>query len=207
MGEKVSHSVAWLALLPFLFYSAHAAAAGPPKEGTANVHVLVFNTQGSRVQGPITIRKFESRGRNFASRFHDGFAEDIPFGDYVLSADIHSRDGAVRFVRIYQRQTTVVIESVVPGIDFAVDKWDLKGTVVGSLPIGKTCFVKLVGVFSTASFESSISNSGGFSFGGLTWGKYLLLVVSEDGILANRPISIPYSMTEPPLEVPIPSEL
>lgn len=194
-----------LALVPGLMGAKRAAAAAEvPEKRTATVQVLAFRTLGGYLSKSPTIERFESRDRkNFASRFHNGVAEGIPFGDYLMVASVFPLEPERRLVRIYQAQVMVVIGPAVRGIDFREDQFDLHGRVVDPLLVGKRSFVKLVGVFSAASLETSISDSGVFEFGGLTWGKYLLLVISEDGIVATRPISIPYSMNEPPLEIAV----
>jgi hypothetical protein len=77
----------------------------------------------------------------------------------------------------------------------------LRGRVIGSLPSKHRSYARLVSLYSNASFESDIAPNGEFEFGGPGWGSYLLLVVSEDGLLAARTVELPRS--GPPIEVTI----
>jgi hypothetical protein len=192
-----------LALLLIGVFPCHSSGQtrGTVRAGrsVARVEVLAFDTRGKFLGAP-TIEVFEADNHtNFAAKFHAGVAEDIPFGEYRIKSDLPAYSSEARFIRVYQRRVTVVLGLTV-GYELPSIPLSLHGRVVGRVPPQRT-FVRLAGVFSSLSMESPIGPDGGFDLVGLTWGKYLLLVVGEDGVLASRALTIPY--TGPPLEIDI----
>lgn len=168
------------------------------QQPVATVEVLAFDTRGKFLGAP-TVATFEAYDRtNFAAKFHAGTAEGIPFGEYRIEAHLPAYSSETRYVRVYERCTTVIVGLTVgyerPTVPLRVD-----GHVVGKPPKG--AFVRLVGVFSNLSVESPIRIDGGFALVGLTWGKYLLLVVGQEGLLATQALTIPYA--GPPIEIEI----
>jgi hypothetical protein len=168
----------------------------------ATVQVLAFDTRGLFLGTP-TVRLFESEDhKDLASAFHAGPADRIPFGVYKLEAYMNGFYPEVRYVAIYQPRVTVIV-----GLPFGREVLTLpvppmvEGKLLGSLPRDKKYFAKLIGIYSNRTLESNISADGRFDFS-VPWdGRYLLLVVSEDGVLATRTIDVPY--TGPALEIKI----
>jgi hypothetical protein len=159
---------------------------------SARVKVIAFDTEG-RYLGPPLVRAFESDDRvNLASKFRRGAATNIPFGVYRIEGFLTGYTSETRFVRIYQPQTVVVLGLTV-GYELPEVPPILEGSIVGRLPADKKVFARLVGLYSNVAMESMISSDGTFAFGGLTDGRYLLLVIGEHGILASRNIRIPYT--------------
>jgi hypothetical protein len=157
--------------------------------------------------GTPEVRLFESDDhKNLASAFHSGVADHIPFGVYRIEAYVGGFYPEIRYVSVYLQRMTVVVglplgrEAMVLPVPPS-----LHGKVLGTLPSSKRSFVRLTGVFSSQSLESIIGSDGSFDFSIPTDGKYLLLVVSEDGILASRMIESPY--TGSPLEIKIGGEI
>lgn len=179
-----------------------SGAAPNDERFMATVHVLAFEARGTFL-GNADVRLFESEDhKDLASAFHAGVAEHIPFGVYRVEARMSGFYSEVRYVAVYQRHVTVIV-----GLPFGRESLTLPiparlhGKVVGSFPGAKKGFVKLTGLFSNKSLESSIATDGGFDFS-IPWdGRYLLLVIDEDGVLASQAIDIPYS--GPPLEIRI----
>jgi hypothetical protein len=152
----------------------------------ATVEVEAFGASGTALDAPI-IESFISleTKKNFARTFRRGTADNIPFGEYQMKSYHLGFYSETRLVAVYQKHVTVVA-----GLEVgheATGPISLHGRVVGLPPSDiKTTFVKLAGVYSSASLESAIDSDGGFKMSGLRWGKSLLLVVGEDGILASR---------------------
>ena len=165
---------------------------------SAKVEVIAFDTNG-RFLGAPNVSLFESDDhKNLAARFRAGVADGIPFGIYRVEGRLPAYSSEIRYVRVYQPHVTVVL-----GLTFSVELPEvppvLHGRVVGQ--ISPKSFVRLVGIYSNVSMESSIEADGSFTLGGLSDGQFLLLIVGQKGILASRAVSIPY--TGPGLEVEI----
>jgi len=162
--------------------------------------MVAFDTRGHRLGAP-DIRLFEDESRrNWASRFRNGVAENIPFGTYRVEGRLIGFYSDVRYARVYQSQVTVILGLTI-GNEAPIFPPILRGRVVGiASESTRKDFVKLIGVFSSISLESEIGSNGEFEMSGLTDGIYLLLIAGEDGVLASQVIDIPY---KGPLEVKI----
>jgi hypothetical protein len=168
----------------------------------ARVEVVAFEAHGTFLGAPA-VRVFESEEhKNLSGAFHAGVADRIPFGVYRLEAYMSGFYPEVKYVAIYRPRVTIFV-----GLAFGREALALPipssvhGRVIGSLPRGQKSFVKLTGIYSNRALESNIGPDGQFDFG-VPWdGQYLLLVVSEKGILASRTIDVPY--TGPALQVRI----
>jgi hypothetical protein len=166
---------------------------------TASVQVLAFDTRGPFLGAP-NVSLFESfYHKNLAGKFHGGLAEGIPYGVYRIEGRLPAYSSEARYVVVYGPKVTIYL-GLAGGIELPATPTTIHGRVVG-LPAaaGKACFVKLVGVFSSESMESPVGSDGGFDFSGLSDGRFLLLVVTSEGVLASRLIDFPYS--GPSLEI------
>jgi hypothetical protein len=190
-------------LLPILLQSQAATQHGPKPtdvDSVARVEIIAFESKG-RFLGPPNVSIFESADHeNLASRFRDGVATGIPYGVYRIEARLPAYFSDVRYLRVYQAKVTVVL-----GLRFGEElpqvPPSLGGRITGlSAPLGRI-FVKLIGVYENVAVESEISSDGSFELGGLSPGRFLLLVVGEKGVVASRALTIPY--TGPPLEIEV----
>ena len=167
------------------------------------MEIVAFEAKG-RFLGAPTVSVFESYDhRNLAARFRDGAAEGIPYGVYRVEARMPSFFSDVRYARVYQPVVRVVV-----GLRFGEELPQVPPSLHGrvlALPVRSKSFVKLVGVYENVSIESAIDSDGGFSLGGLSPGLFLFLVVGENGILASRTLTVPY--TGPPLEIEVKGDL
>ncbi len=181
-----------------LFCQVHSSQSAD-RSPSAKVSLIAFDTRGNPL-GPPIVRTFESyEHKNYASKFHLGVAEGIPFGVYRVEAYRTAYSSEERYARVYEREVTVVLGLTV-GYELPSVPLTLHGKVVGLSPARRArSFVKLSGIYSNLSMESAIRPDGGFDLGGLTWGSFLLLVIDDQGVLATRSLSVPYS--GPPLEI------
>ena len=194
---RLSASILSLSLIVACF-----AVQGPPprsvtegKDVTATVSVIAFDPRLGKLLSPPTIRLFKSEedNRDFTKLFHPNTADGIPFGTYRIEAYLPGYFSAVRDVGVYQRNVTIIV-----GLGFGHELPDiahtltLNGRIVGLQSQSTNgSFVKLTGIYSAKSTESTINSSGEFEMSGLFAGKYLLLVVNEQGIVASRLLTIP----------------
>jgi hypothetical protein len=175
------------------------------QEKFAAVKVLAFDTAG-RFLGSPNIKLFESEtGENLAGKFRGGIAEDIPPGVYRIEAGLPAYYPARKFVRVYQPEVTVIVGLESGFREASTVPLVLHGRITNEVPaVGKHPFVKALGVFADVSAEAIIGPDGTFDLPGLGWGTYLLLVVDEDGVLASRTVTIPY--TGSPLQIELKSD-
>ena len=162
------------------------------QEGTATVEVLGFASNGGFIQTSPSVEVFENyKRKNLAEKFKNGVAEGVPFGVYRMKGYVQGFLSEERTVWVFQRHTTIILGLTVGGIDFPITH-NFRGRVFGKpLPTGKKSFVKLSGIFSGVSAESLIGADGGFEVGNVPDGNYLLLVVSDDSLIAIRQVHIP----------------
>jgi hypothetical protein len=203
-------------IAPLLIMAALVSVSGGPvaqeelkpganKKGeqfVATVHVLAFESRGAFLGAP-DVRLFESEEhKNLAGAFHGGVADHIPFGDYRIEAYLNGFYPETRYVSVFQRSVTVVV-GLLLGREARILPVPptLHGRISGPTPELKKTFVKAIGVYSNQSIESGIGPDGGFDLSIPQEGRYVLLVVNEDGVLASRTINSPYS--GPPLEIEV----
>ncbi len=166
-----------------------------PESGLATVEVMAFDSRGKFLGAPM-VTVFESDDHtNFAAKFRNGVADRIPFGMYKVEGRLTGYSSEVRYIRIFEHRALVVLGLPV-GRERPMLPPVTNGRILGSLPPEKKTFVKITGIFSSVSEEGSIGRDGEFRFAGLPNGLYLILVISEDGILASRVVSIPSSSIE-----------
>ena len=190
-----------LTVVPGCLVGQREPAPNARGDAYARVEVQAFDTRG-RFLGAPTVDLFESEDdhANIASRFHAGVADRVAFGVYRIEAHLTAYYAETRYVGIYQPQATIVV-GLAFGYELPRVPLKLRGRVVGKARFSEARFIRLVGVYSSLLAESAIGSNVDFDLAGLSWGQYLLLVVGESGILASRPISIPY--TGPPLRIQI----
>jgi hypothetical protein len=188
-------SVVLLVALPPL--SAPLARQTPSSKDTgAEVQILVYMNDAQKTR-PVflsapSVWKFQdirNDGPNLAEKFHDGRADKIPFGEYVVWAGFSAFSNELRVVQVSQKKVTVVVGANIGELP----TWDysISGRVLGRLPTGTKSFVRLLGVFSNASRESTIGSDGTFELSFVIDGDYLLMVVDDAGILASKRITQP----------------
>ena len=194
-------------LLPGILAAQGRGLSNPnDREPTATVEVLVFDTVGEiNPRAKIVVFKDYDQ-KDCASKFRNSVATGVPFGIYRIKVSALGFETSERFVRVFQARTTVVVGLPVGRVDDGPE-YKLRGRVVGKpLPPGRKAFAKVTGVYTDFSMESQIDPDGGFELTGLLGGMHLLLVVSQDGILASRLVNIPtdiLGVAPPPIEIEI----
>src|ERR1035437_4712023 len=175
----------------------------------ASVEVLAFDTMGGTIPSDnLNIRAFEQLGSNkdYAPKFHNGRAKDMPFGYYRIKANYPGFNTEERIVRIFQDKTTIVIGLTV-GVEGCNIGYcpppELWGRVIGEPEKLKNAFVKVAGVFTSYSAESQINPDGEFHVTEPPGGVYVLLVVSQDAVIVNRIFRLPPIPYGSPLQVEI----
>jgi hypothetical protein len=160
-------------------------------EPVARVRVIAFDSTGNLL-GPPNVTTFEAEDRrNIAINFHRGVAEGVPFGVYRVEARLPAFYAARRYARVYQPDVTVVLGLESGAYEASPIPLSLEGRVIG-LPAAAAGngFVRLIGVFSDITIESGIRSEGTFEMSGMPVGTYILLVVSEKGILGSRVVKV-----------------
>jgi hypothetical protein len=168
---------------------------------SATVTVLAFDTDG-RALGAPSITRFESDDhKNLAARFHQGVAENVPFGEYRLQGYLPAYSSDSTHVAVFQQRVAVVLGLNV-GYELPIAPPILRGRVIGlSGESTKKAFVKLTSVFAHESMDSVIAPTGEFELCGFSQGQYMLLVINDAGVVAGRAIKIPY--TAPSLQIDV----
>lgn len=167
---------------------------------TATVQVIAYEATTGRYIGAPDIQLFVDRDdqQDLAVAFHDGVATGIPYGTYHVEAKKPYYYSDETSVAVFQPSVTIVL-----GLRFAEELPDvppvLTGHITGYQGPTDRVFAKLVGIYGHASAESSIDGKGQFTLGGLPDGVFLLMIVSDHGVLATRTLRIPY--TGPPLQI------
>lgn len=154
------------------------------KEPIATVELRVYVENNGRLLEQPPVLKFMSEdGKNFASRFHSGVAEGIPYGVYEIYARRVGYTAIGGLVLVSQPRVTVVRGMAVGAV--SESRNSLRGRVIGTPP--PHSFVRLVGIYSDDTQDSAIGFGGSFSFGNVSDRNYVLLVIGEgSSILASR---------------------
>jgi hypothetical protein len=164
-----------------------------PHQNLATVKIVAYDTRGMRLGAP-NVLNFESESHeDLAAKFHKGLAENIPFGVYRIKAQLPAYFSEVRYVRVYQDRVTAIV-GLNLGNELPIMPASLHGRIIGTAGAGfKGTFVKLSGIFANTSLESEIGPNGEFEMSGVTDGVYMLLIASEQGVLASKAITVPYA--------------
>jgi hypothetical protein len=175
------------------------------------VELVTFEEATGRLLGPPEVRVFESdTGKNFASQFHSGVADNIPHGIYRLEAFVPGYSAELRYVLINQARATVILGMPVSPIE-SVPFPAIRGHILGSAP-PKRSFIRLVGIYSGQVMESAIEPDGTFGFAAVRCCRYLLLLMGDGGTLASKDLTISDAtlagkiavrLETPPLEIEI----
>jgi hypothetical protein len=201
--KRIVLSLCCLIGVPLSLLAQDAASLAAIREGrrlSATVSVVAFDTNGKFLGAPsVSVFEDPDDRDNLAPKFQKGVAEKIPYGTYRIDARLPGRVLDTKYVWVYQSHVTVVLGLQV-SLELPEIPPTLHGRVVGSVSASKI-FVRLASVYSNSSMDSAIAPDGSFDLSIPPVGKFLLLVIGEGGVLATRPISLPY--TGPPLEIAV----
>jgi len=176
---------------------------------SSRVEVVAFEEARGVLLFAPEVHRFESEdGRDLSKRFHDGVAEGIPYGFYRMEAWVTDFSPELRYVRVHQPRTTIVLGMPVSDIE-STPFPAVQGRIVkGAVP--KRSFVKLAGIYNGQQMESAIDADGTFGFDDVRCCRYLLIFLGDGGIFASQDVtisedtlsrSITVSFADPPLQI------
>jgi hypothetical protein len=179
--------------LPLLFTFSCLAIRGvlAQSKNVATVEVFAYDTRGIKLDHPkITAFRSDDSG-DYASHFEKGVAGNIPFGLYRLQAEYPSHYAGLRYVLVYQQKVNVIV-GLYPGFELPIVAPSFVGHIMNYQSSKyKWTFAKLIGIYSSESLESLIDNEGRFRFAGTSNESYILLIVSDKGVLAKQLFTLP----------------
>jgi hypothetical protein len=161
-------------LLLFLAIFAGSECAAKPVL-LASVRFRAVDPFGEPMTSGVHILRFKDvSGKDWARRFKEGFAVDIPYGVYDVSA--RSELWATEF----SEQVVVEVPDVLVTAMFGLSNPEVGGMVTGpvrgdvvGLRGSGDPWCKLSGVFSRANDEAGVKASGSFDFGWVDVGTYV----------------------------------
>ncbi len=157
----------------------------------ATVRVVALDSNGKALGVPEVSLFEDGPSKNLAAQFQSGFAQRVPFGVYRMKARVPGFYPEVRYVRVYQRETVVLI-GLQPGYEASPVPEIVRGHVKGQAgSLLKNTFAKLNGVFSSVSMESVVAADGSFQFAGVPWGRYVLLILAGPDVIGSRFVRLP----------------
>lgn len=139
----------------------------------------------------VTMFKSETDERDFAKRFRDNRASDIPYGVYRLRVHHDGFYSAERQVVVSQPIVWVVVGLEIGGIGSDARNFEVAGTVRNIPRAGEPLWVRLAGVHSTLARDAKVDESGNFVIAGLRQDKAVLIVWSGREILHVTQVVIP----------------
>ncbi len=169
---------------------------------TATIHVRIVDVRAhdvgeARIESFKQVEFFSSRKnrKDYASRFHQNTASDIPYGIYHLRVSARGFWSAERDVRVFQSDVRVVVqlELGMGSDEGGFVSYPVSGRVKNLLPSSEPVWVKLVGVYSGVNMETKVSSSGDFILNKVPQGGYVLITIRETKILDCRPVEVPMS--------------
>jgi hypothetical protein len=156
---------------------------------TATVHLKVVDCNGEDL-GPAKVVRFENEeSKDFAKKFVDNAAKEIPFGVYRLSAIKHLFAYADYTVNVDQKDVWVVVQLDV-SIEGSPLYYKIAGTLSGA-PEGNPIWVRAQGVYSSVIADAQAGKDGKFDLAGLPAGTYILTTRQDTRILDIRSVVIP----------------
>lgn len=180
------------------------AAMSGQQEKTATVHLRIVNDATAEDLGAATVEVFERKhgdvaSENFAHRFRENTASNIPYDFYRLCAHTTGFWTACTEVPVYQRDVQVVLGLRFGGLQ---NTEVLTGVVRNGSTTRSERWVRLVGIYSAFSADAKVDPTGKFQMHALP-GRYVLLTIEGDRILDTRPIRLP---TSGPVVIVLPRE-
>jgi hypothetical protein len=200
-----------LGALASSYLAPQAASQTQNYPATARVEVVSFDFAGDVLYDARIESFVDSKGKDYALEFRKGVVTGIPFGTYRVRVYNLGFEQVERTARVYQPLTTVFIGLPVGDIadygPFDPGPATLTGRVTDKHnPKSGIVFIKLTALFSDYSTESAIDANEEFEFTAVPSGPALLLVVSQDGVLAARLVKVFGDHSQQRVQIEIPDD-
>ncbi|MBI2683500.1 MAG: hypothetical protein HYX26_09865 [Acidobacteriales bacterium] len=169
------------------------------------------------VSTPYRVRSFrDAAGADQQPRFRGLSATSLPCGRYKyvvsrsdVNAPVADIGGEVLVNDAHQWLTINPSRELIIGKDgtaLAVDSFSPPNyKVLGKLrpvPSGRQAFVRLIAIYSPQALSAAVAADGTFEFTHHLWGKYVLVVVQGETVLATQLLAV--ESNEPPhLEIDV----
>lgn len=155
----------------------------------SSVKVVVSDTFGKPLTGATVTLISLGPAQKFTGTGGRADFDKIPFGQYDLEIRLMGFLTRKERVRVYQ--PNVVFNT---GLELAAthvyDRPVLRGSIKPSVEERADLWVRLVAIYSNDITENTVDNSGRFELDGMAVGKYLLLVLEKNKVLAAKPIDV-----------------
>lgn len=178
--------------LAFVLLLMCSVGQGQPQKAT--VHLRIVDNVGHDLGEPkVTEFKSKDDAHDFATRFRQGSATQLPFGIYKLRVYTHGFWSSEREVRVFQPDVWVVVslELGMGKLEGGLSTYALSGSV-RNLPVAKQpAWLRLSGVYSAVVIDARTGEAGRFSMAGIPQGLYVLVTTQNGKVLDARPVRVP----------------
>lgn len=189
------HPLVKLALLCALASSGggNAAAQSPAEDlPRATIRISAFDPFGAKIKDPRIYLFTVDRKQNLAKNPSVSTIRDVPYGSYVLVVSSSGGGVGQRLLSVNTPDLWLRIGVSMPIGDALWPGGNL--TITGEIkPVprdAKRWWVRVEGVFLSASREAPVQKDGTFRFAGLEMGRYLVEVFEEAELHHIRSIEI-----------------
>jgi hypothetical protein len=160
-----------------------------PDLGSATVEVKVFDTFGIPLEGAQVTLTAIGPALSFKETGATADFKRVPFGRYDLEVKLVGFETRRQEVRVYG-PSLIFRAGLELGSTSSVEHAELSGLVRSVDPRNSDLWVRLAGIYSSDLIENAVSEKGQFEFVGIAPGKYVLLLLQKDKILAVRQVEI-----------------
>ncbi len=155
----------------------------------ASIKISIYTTFGEPVsRAQVTLTSIGPK-ETFSASGGEAKFDRIPFGLYDLDIRLPGFLPRKERIRIYQRNLALQI-----GLELApthvYERPELTGTVKSSAKLPAGLWARLVGLYTSDFAENAVDSSGTFELDGMARGKYLLIVLQKDTVVATKPLEI-----------------
>lgn len=170
LKSRICVLVLGLALAP----SFHQPLWGQDAAPNATVQLRIVDLLGQEI-GDVKVALFRSTQgtKDFANRFRNNSAPNIPFDTYLLRAYAPGFSSAERIVPVYHDRVSVLLE-LYAGEEGGTTRYHVSGRVKNQ-SYGAEISVRLAGVSSGFVLDSEVDKAGAFAIGGVPRGHYVLI--------------------------------
>lgn len=217
-----SSRVAALMTIAMFWFPANAAQAhiSPTQAEAATVVIYVVDPFGHAL--PYRIGRFTDHQtrRDYSSRFAEGRAHGIPFGEYFYQAvrNDFTAPSAQLSGNISIKQPRFWLTLVQPRtiaffrgeeVDLGLSRppgYVIRGRVAPAPTGTDPIWIRMQSLYGDTSLESDVDSNGEFRIEEYLRGNFLLVVYRAGRVLAVRPVSILGSAKPEPIIVNLPAE-